>query len=326
MKYSLIAFFLLLLLGSCNNNKEVRTSTAFTNEDLLFTLEVLAHDSLEGRGFATVGNKKARAFLKKQFDSFAIEPAFSEGYDQLFDHTISKRRRQYLFPVVNPGKELENVPDTTLTGGNIVAKIPGKSEKIIVITAHHDHLGTWEGEIYNGADDDASGTAALLAIANHFKYNQPNHTLIIAAVDAEEIGSPGCKYLAANFPGGIDNVVLNVNMDMIAHNDMNEIWACGTYHYPNLKEPISNLDSELSLLFGHDDPNDSIQDDWTRSSDHRIFHDLQIPFIYFGVEDHQDYHEPSDTFNNINQAFYIDAVELIIQAIDEYDNYFSPIN
>lgn len=326
MKYLIYALVLGFSLTSCNMESKSNVESEFTSEDLLFTLEVLSHDSLEGRRFATIGNIKARNFLMKQFSSLDISPAFESGYEQLFDHTISKRRRQYWFPVENPGENMENVPDTILTGGNIVAKIKGETDKLIAITAHHDHLGTWEGEIYNGADDDASGTAALIAIAAYFKQNPPYHTLVIGAVDAEEIGSPGCKYLVDNFPGGIENVILNINMDMIAHNDINEIWACGTYHYPELKDPIANLESGLSLQFGHDDPQDSLKDDWTRSSDHRIFHNQGIPFIYFGVEDHDDYHQPSDTYENINQQFYIDAVDLIIEAVESYDQHFQPTN
>ena len=75
----------------------------------------------------------------------------------------------------------------------------------------------------------------------------------------------------------------------------------------------------LFRSLGHDDPTNKEQDDWTFSSDHRSFHKRQIPFIYFGVEDHKDYHKDSDTFENINQDFYYEAVKLIIQVIEKYD-------
>ena len=216
-------------------------------------------------------------------------------------------------------KNVEKVPDTTLTGGNVVSIIKGKTEKTIVISGHLDHLGIRNGEIYNGADDDASGTIALFAIADYFKKNPTKHTLVFAAVDGEEIGSPGCKYLVDNFPGGIENVILNVNMDMIAHNDSLQLYASGLYHYPQLKKPLDNIKSPITLLYGHDDPNNKELDDWTNSSDHRVFHNKGIPFIYFGVEDHKDYHKSTDTFENINQDFYVEAVKLIIQAIEGYD-------
>jgi Zn-dependent M28 family amino/carboxypeptidase len=146
--------------------------------------------------------------------------------------------------------------------------------------------------------------------------------LYFAAVDAEEIGSLGCEYLLEHFPIDIENIVLNVNMDMIAHNDSLELYASGLYHYPNLKQPLDNLDpSDITLLFGHDDPNEKDVDDWTNSSDHRVFHKRQIPFIYFGVEDHEDYHKDTDTYDKINEAFYVKAVTLIIDAIRKYDSF-----
>ena len=311
---------------SCNSEKSNKEETLFSSKDLLYRLEVLSHDSLEGRGFGTPGNEKARKFIADQFNKIGITPAFESGYIQDFEHRISGRRMQRMFPIENPGENFKNVSDTTLTGANIVAVIPGTSKKVIAITAHHDHLGIRNGEIYNGADDDASGTAALLAIGEYFSKNKPYHSILLAAVDAEEIGSPGCRYLVDNFPNDLNKVLVNVNMDMIAHNNSSELWACGTYHYPKLKKPLEKITTDLNLMFGHDNPNDSLRDDWTRSSDHRIFHDAGIPFIYFGVEDHEDYHQPTDTFEKINQEFYIKAVKLVIEAVKELDAEFQPAN
>lgn len=294
-------------------------SIQLDKELLLTSLQILSHDSLEGRGFGTAGNKKAQQFIANRFEELGIVPAFVEGYRQPFSQTFSGRRRQRMFPVADPGSNNSNVPDTTLYGANIVAKIEGQSGQVIIITAHFDHLGIRDGKIYNGADDDASGTAALFAIAKYFNARQPRHTLIFAALDGEEVGSPGCEHLVDNFPVPLENVILNVNMDMIAHNDSNELFASGLYHYPDLKTPLESIDSPIQLLFGHDKPDDPKDDDWTYSSDHRVFHQKNIPFIYFGVEDHKDYHQATDTFENINPEFYVEAVRLIIQAIEGYD-------
>jgi len=288
---------------------------------LLENLKTLSSDAFEGRGFATPGNYKAQQYIKDQFEKLNIEPAFSDGYIQKFAHTVVGKGRLRMFPndtVIF--KDTDKVPDTTLTGGNVVSIIKGEIDKTIVITGHLDHLGIRNDKIYNGADDDASGTVALFTIANYFKDKLPKHTLVFAAVDAEEIGSPGCKYLVDKFPNGIDKVVLNVNMDMIAHNDSLQLYASGLYHYPQLKKPLDDINSPITLLYGHDDPNNKALDDWTNSSDHRVFHNKGIPFIYFGVEDHKDYHKPTDVFDNINQDFYVEAVKLIIQAIENYDS------
>jgi len=321
MKNYIYIIACLTLVLACQSN--ISSEIIKVNEEmLLYNIKVISHDSMQGRFFGTKGNYKTQRFIAKQFDSLGIEPAFSPGSIQKYPYTFKGKSRQSMYPISNPTEDFSNVPDTTVIGGNVVTMIKGKSEMAIVITGHLDHLGEKDGEIFNGADDDASGAAALLSIANYFKNKSPKHTLIFAAVDAEEIGSLGCDYLLNNFPTAIENIVLNINMDMIAHNDSMELYASGLYHYPNLKQPLDNLKStKINLLYGHDNPNDKDVDDWTFQSDHRVFHKKKIPFIYFGVEDHKDYHKSTDIYENINKDFYIEAVRLIIEAIEEYDSF-----
>jgi len=306
-------------LGSCQNTKV--SNIVIDEQALLQHIKVISHDSLEGRFFSTPGNYKAQKYIKEQFASLNIPPAFNDGYIQQFPHTLSGKSRQRIYPIANVKEDYSNVTDTIVKGGNVVAMLKGKTNKTIVITGHLDHLGIKNGQLYNGADDDASGTAALFAIASYFKTKPIQHNLVFAAVDAEEIGSPGCAYLLDNFPLDIKNVVLNINMDMISHNDSSQLYASGLYHYPQLQKPLDEIVSSIDLLYGHDDPNNKDVQDWTYSSDHREFHERKIPFIYFGVEDHKDYHQPTDTFENINPKFYIEAVKLIIQAIEGYDTF-----
>ncbi|WP_439127940.1 M20/M25/M40 family metallo-hydrolase [Polaribacter sp.] len=309
----IIASILLAFL-SCTNSKKI----SIDEKMLLESIQLLASDSLEGRGFSKPGNYKAQQFIANQFEKIGLEKVENNKFIQKFPYTFSGKRRQRMFPIENAKEDFFNISDTIVYGGNVIGKISGKTNKTIVISGHLDHLGIKNGKIYNGADDDASGTAALFAIAAYFKKHKTKHTLIFAAVDAEEIGSLGADYWLKNYPNKKD-IVLNVNMDMIAHNDNNELYACGTYHYPQLKAPLQDLTSSINLLFGHDNPKDKSKDDWTFSSDHRIFHKEKIPFIYFGVEDHKDYHKPTDTFENINPKFYIEAVKLIIETIEKYD-------
>jgi aminopeptidase-like protein len=323
MKYFLYIITLFALLLGCKNNASNK-SIKVDKDMLLYNLKVLSHDSLEGRFFGTSGNYKAQKFIAQQFESIGIEPAFASGSIQEYPFTLKGNFRQRIYPISDPAKDFSNVPDTTVTGGNVVTMIKGQSEKAIVITGHLDHLGIKDGEIFNGADDNASGAAALIAIAEYFKKKSPKHTLYFAAVDAEEIGSLGCDYLLNNFPAAIENIVLNINMDMIAHNDSLELFASGLYHYPNLKQPLDDLKAtNINLLYGHDDPNEEGVDDWTFQSDHREFHKRQIPYIYFGVADHDDYHQSTDTYERINETFYVEAVRLIIEALEGYDSFLS---
>ena len=301
--------------SSCQTKEEI----TINKETLLSNLKEFSGDAYEGRGFSKPGNYKAQQYVANKFKELGLNTYLDSSYIQQFEHTFSGRWRKRLFPIENAEKDLSNVSDTTVVGGNVIGLIKGTSDKSIVISAHLDHLGIRNGKIYNGADDDASGTVALFAIAEYFKKNTPKHTLIFAAVDAEEVGMHGSEYFVANFKGAKEKIALNINMDMIAHNDSLQLNASGIYHYPQLKNQLQNLNSPINLTLGHDDPTNKEQDDWTFSSDHRSFHKKGIPFIYFGVEDHKDYHKDTDIFENINQDFYYEAVKLIIQAVDNYD-------
>ena len=315
----LIVFLTQVLV--CQNDS-LNETIRVDEEMLLHNLRVISHDSMQGRFFGTEGNYKTQRFIARQFDSLGIKPAYSSGRIQKFQYTFKDDFRQEIYPISNPKEDFSNVSDTTVTGGNVVTMIKGESKKAIVITGHLDHLGEKDGEIFNGADDNASGAAALLTIANYFKNKSLKHTLIFAAVDAEEIGSLGSDHFLDNFPIALENIALNINMDMIAHNNSLQLYASGLYHYPNLKTPLDSLKStQIDLLYGHDNPNEKELEDWTYSSDHRVFHRRHIPYIYFGVEDHEDYHMSSDTYKNINKEFYIEAVRLIIEAIEAYDSY-----
>ena len=185
--------------------------------------------------------------------------------------------------------------------------------------AHYDHLGKKGNDIYNGADDNASGTAALLALADYFSENRPYHSIIFAATDAEEKGLLGAKALLNDFPFPLEQISLVINMDMISRSEDNKLYAVGSRHYPHLQPFLSETSkyTALDLVLGNDGgPGEK---DWTRASDHGPFHEKKIPFIYFGVEDHEDYHHPTDTFENIHPQFYIRAVELILRFICNVD-------
>ncbi|WP_373494956.1 M28 family peptidase [Aquiflexum sp.] len=269
---------------------------------LLKDIQYLSSEELEGRKPLSEGSLKARSYIKERFASLEMSSQYPD-YTQYFDF---QNRRE--------GKLYENA-------ANIIGFIPGsESDKLFVVMAHYDHLGRQGDNILFGADDNASGTAAVLAIAAYFSENRPSHSMMFVALDAEEMGHQGAKALVEDFPFSLDQVVLNINMDMISRNDDNEIYAVGTYHSPFLKPLISEVSDgrNPALIFGHDEPSLG-RNDWTRASDHAQFHDRGVPFIYFGVEDHKDYHKPTDTFENIQPEFYIDAVVLILDIIIALD-------
>ncbi|GAB5409862.1 MAG: M20/M25/M40 family metallo-hydrolase [Balneolaceae bacterium] len=267
-------------------------------DQLIEDIKTLSADDMQGRLVGTEGNAKARDYITGRFVEIAV-PAFKGNYDHSF--TITRAN----------GNEVSGI--------NVIGFLEGESDSMIVLTAHYDHLGVRDSLIFNGADDNASGTSALLAIADYFAQVKPKHTLVFAALDAEEGGLNGARAFVEDSIL-LQKVVLNINMDMISQNDNNEIYAAGTSHYPFLKPILETIDTgELTLSFGHDTP-DLGYNDWTFASDHGPFHQKGIPFVYFGVEDHDHYHKHTDEFETIPQEFYKKSVQLILNAVIALDN------
>jgi Zn-dependent M28 family amino/carboxypeptidase len=115
-------------------------------------------------------------------------------------------------------------------------------------------------------------------------------------------------------------VALNVNLDMISRSERGELHAAGAHHTPALRPHLERVAAaaRVKLLLGHDRP-ELGSGDWTGQSDHFAFHREKIPFVYFGVEDHKDYHQPTDDFEAINPDFYVAATEAILEALAALD-------
>ncbi len=297
-----------LFLILCFSYSILSNAQQVDSNKLLKHIEFLSSDALAGRKPLSEGSLEARKYILREMTSYPTVEALYPDFTQLFSFS--------------GGRDLKKYQDAA----NLVAFIPGSSSrKVIVVTAHYDHVGTGrpnaEGDsIFNGADDNASGTAALLTLAEYFSKNRPLHSMMFVALDAEEMGLRGAKALVEDFPYPLEQILLNVNMDMVSRSDKNELYASGTYHNPQFK-PILERASQGSnpkLLLGHDTPG-SGRDDWTKSSDHGAFFDKKIPHLYFGVEDHEDYHKPSDEFENIQPEFFINAVNLILKCVVALD-------
>jgi Zn-dependent M28 family amino/carboxypeptidase len=138
--------------------------------------------------------------------------------------------------------------------------------------------------------------------------------LIFAAFDREESGIEGSFHFVDHPPPPLNlaDIRFNLNVDMIARNDNNEIFVCGIYHYPSFIYAVNEIQNKTNakVLMGHDKGN--IRNDWTDQSDHFAFYRKDIPFLYVGVEDHADYHKPTDTFDKINLSSYIENCNMIV--------------
>ena len=292
------------------SSASAQTSAAIGAEALMAHVSVLAADSMEGRLIGTPGSARARAYLVRAFADAGLRPigASFEVPVQMVSPRDSSIRR----------------------GTNVVGEIRGRTtpDRYIVVTAHYDHVGVREGQIYNGADDDASGTAALIEMARWFRANPPEHSLIFAAFDGEEGGMVGSREFVRQPPVPADRIVLNVNLDMVGRNAKNELYAAGTSHYPFLRPYLDSAAARapITLRLGHDDPSGPRQDDWTTQSDHASFHRARIPFVYFGVEDHPDYHKPTDDTERLMPTFFAGAVTTVRDAVRILDRNLGAIS
>jgi Zn-dependent M28 family amino/carboxypeptidase len=297
---SSICLFLVLHVNGQTQVLSDSTKTTLFNESMLLQhIKTLSSDAFEGRRTGTKGAAKAEKYIINQFNLFSILP-LGNNYEQHFSFTTE-------------GKYYE--------GKNVLGLIKGTlhPETYIVISAHYDHEGIKNGVIYNGADDDASGISGLFSFAEYFKNNPPKHSVILAAFDAEELGLQGSKYFVNHSIIPLKKIMVNLNMDMISRSDKNELFAVGTVFNKNLENVVINYEysKKIKFLKGHDQGN--FKDNWTYASDHASFHKKGIPFLYFGVEDHEDYHQPTDDYENIQPDFYIETVKVIMAVFEKID-------
>ena len=281
----------------------VSTATPAVVDQLLEDVRILSADDMEGRLIGTPGSAKARAYVVNRFRQIGISPLAGMDFEIPF---------------------AAESDDKTVTGVNVVGFLPGTagSDQTLLMIAHYDHLGVRDGQIYNGADDNASGVAGVLEIATSLRRKVAGHGVVVVIVDGEEEGMSGSRALVKDprFKDVLDKVVLAVNLDMLSRSDTDELYVSGGYHFPFLKPRLAALakEAKVKLLLGHDRPEQG-HDDWTDQSDHFAFQEMHRPWVYFGVEDHPDYHQPTDDFARIRTDFFHRSVATVEQAVRTFD-------
>lgn len=308
----LVATLLLATTTACaqagpRTSAESGTATAAAapsqgSAQLMARLSALSADSMEGRRAGTPGAARARRWLIGELTAIGAKPA-GASYEQ---------------PVKLPPRA-----GSDTISANVVARIPGRNPNgpVMVLSAHYDHLGVRNGQIYNGADDDASGCVALLAIAERLLREPPEHDVYLAFVEAEESGMHGSRGFVANPPVPLERIALNINLDMVSRQDAGAIWVAGTSHSPFLRPLAEDAvrGAPVTVRFGHDTKDLKPGDDWTSSSDHAAFHAKGIPFLYLGVEDHPDYHQPGDDAPKVDARFYQGVVDVAYALVRRMD-------
>ncbi|MBC3874751.1 M20/M25/M40 family metallo-hydrolase [Undibacterium flavidum] len=266
-------------------------------------LQVLSSEQMQGREIGSPGSALARNYILKRIAELGLKPC-ATAYVQDF-----KASR----------------PSPSSEGKNIIACqfSEDKAAKYLVISAHYDHLGINYNKIYFGADDNASGVAGVLAVAQSLKDKVTKHHIVYAFFDGEEQGLQGAHAFVKQAWIPRKEITANLNFDMIARGDKNELFVSGTYHNPELKPLLQDLNGVhgIKVTFDHDKP-DQGNDDWTPQSDHFAFFQAGIPHLYFGVEDHVDYHKATDKFEKVNPQFFDGAIAILQKAVQLVDQQF----
>ena len=278
---------------------------------LMTDLKMLASPAFAGRRTGTEGSRLAQAYIARRFQENGVMP-FGAAYAMPFSFTHNSIKG-----MLTPGRRRTTEYPSAV---NLVGQIRGSvnPERYLVVSAHYDHFGDRDGPMRLGADDNASGVAAMLAVAAWFKAHPPRHTIVFAAFDGEELGVRGASAFVSAPPVPLAKMALNLNFDMVSRSDRNEIYAAGASYTPALAALVAKAaaGSSVDVRLGHDRPVwlAGAFDDWTDSSDHRAFHDRGVPFLYFGVEDHADYHQPGDTFEKIDPKFFTEVARLLVST------------
>ena len=268
---------------------------------LLSSIAALTAPGMDGRAAGTDGARRARAWIVGRLTALGVEPAMPDGFAMPFQFSTAS--------------------GATVTGTNVVARCPGKrpAAPAIVVSAHYDHLGIRNGQTYHGADDNASGVAMLLHVAARCVATPFEHPLFLAFFDAEEAGLQGASAFVRMPPMAAGRLALNVNFDMVGRSDAREIFIAGPGRWPRLKPVLETAveGASITVRFGHDTGGG--HDDWTTQSDHEAFDAAGIPFVYFGVEDHADYHQPTDTADKIAPDFLAGVATVVMRVLAALD-------
>lgn len=284
---------------------------------LFADVERLASQEFEGRATGTRGNKATQEFVIAQLRALGAAPAFGSSYRQPFSFTRHSIRGLLSLS----GRYETEYPDAANVGG--VIRGTSRPERFLAITAHFDSFGIRDGQHFPGADDNASGVVAMLQAGRALAEHPLRHSVLLLAFDAEEVGIRGARHFVANPPIDLTSLDALVNLDMVGRSDNNALVASGTSHYPWLEAPVRAAAAarSIQIVFGHDRPfyKTGLVDDWTGSSDHAPFHAAGVPFVYFGVENHADYHQPTDTADKIDARFLQEVANLVADVMKELD-------
>lgn len=275
MRATTALLLLLLLAGPAAADTEAGAA-AIEPRTIQASVETLASDAYEGRGSGADGGRRAGEWLAEQLEAIGVAPAGTEGYFQPFEAQGQRMR-------------------------NVVATIPGREpDEQVVIGAHYDHLGLGHqegsldllrgrGKIHNGADDNASGTAAILEIARAFKASgeTPRRRIVFVWFDGEERGLLGSQHLLANPVFPAESTFLMINLDMVGRLKQGKLTVFGSNTGDRLPGWLEVANARVGLTL-------DLRETMQGNSDHSGWYERKVPVLVPFTGLHTDYHRPSD--------------------------------
>jgi len=288
---------------------------------------------MEGRRTGTAGTARAARFIEERFRAAGLEAAGDSGFYQLVPMSLTAGRSGRVRPrVLESWSAWDSLPaDSRIKEANIVGILPGSDpvlrDEYVVVTAHYDHVGIGRAvdgdSIYNGADDDASGTAALIWIAETLAAadTSPARSIVFAAVTGEEMGLLGTRWYIADPPVPLDQTVANLNIEMIARPDTavgpGRAWLTG-FERTTVGEMLAA--SGLPI-----DPDPHPGQNYYERSDNIAFARLGIPaHTLSSYGGHGEYHSPNDETELADPDHMAAVADVAVQAVIELANGEAP--
>lgn len=323
--WSLLAFVSYAVLSSYvvkaqpNSCREPRQLNTPALARLWEDLQHLSSDAMQGRKSGTVGAKLAREYIVERYKRLGLKPYLS-GSKSYHDSS----EWQHLFGL--RGRKDDS------RGANVIGQIVGSKlpQQYMVLTAHYDHLGTRGRQIFNGANDNASGVAAMLYIADMLAEHKPANSVLFVATDNEEDGLYGARAFLEDNLQIKDKILINVNLDMIAQPGKDwRLYVSGTRSQSRFSELVDEVISVAPICVkkGNDGSswnyNRSFRINWRTASDHWEFIKQDIPWLYLGVKDYRYYHTPRDTVDKIPKSFFFGVAHTSFLLIRVLDNAFA---
>lgn len=307
MRFGLVCISVFLTLIGLAQNMPLRlmlnqdTEKSPSIENLKTHLQILVSDSFEGRCTATDGQRKAAAYIALEMERY--------GLIQVAKDSNGLASWYQTWPFVKrfgDNKKYHAHSDNVM--GILPSTVP--SNEYIVLSAHYDHLGIVKDSLYNGADDNGTGTSALLELIrlhhNYVPIREKN--ILFIFFSGEEKGLLGSKYFSENPVVPLESIYCNVNIDMIGRADSahlvdsNYIYVIGSNRIStkldSLLQSANAGERAMALDYTYNDPNDPLR--LYERSDHYHFakHGIPVAFFFSGL--HPDYHKPSDDIEKIN--------------------------